>query len=529
MKRITSIILLSAGILLSLSGCQKGPEAEYSGRLVRFSASTGAETRTAYSGVRNNGKERIDWSSGDKIMIWSDNATVRPDGTPFFSGNNNLAVYTIGTITSSDEKSIATIEDPDGNGLLYPDNDPGSQFWGVYPSSAVTESPTGNSVLFEIPAEQTLSANSNTSATNDYAPNMQQAVMLAYVSGAKQSAKSVEIPFKAAFTDFEFNISIKEGASAVKITAMEITSASTALSGDFTATCSNGTWTCVAADDAVKSVKAILPGNGLTLDENNSSLSLNIFALPQDLTDLKVTFYTNEGTKTLKLIEKKTSATAADSYLTFAGGKKHRINGVILPSGWYFKYITLDLEVLDWEAVDVDGESSEFPQAAQFSISGTGVLNGYTDIHNSQGDKDPWRQRWYFKDNQTVIVYFKVMLPAGGTWEVELMGGTEDDPNEDDAALFTVTNISPAIDDETPTVATNLYGPIQETGSTEVELEITYIGDTGEAHSCYLHSYVYSGADKTGTKYNIDSETQLYDRGRGYHTFYVNNELYPNN
>ena len=528
MKKITNIILLSAGILLSLTGCQKGNDVENAGRLVRFSASTGAETRTAYSGEITNNFERIDWVSGDKIMIWSDNATVRPDGTPKFPGNQNLAVYTIGTkITASNQKSIANIEDPEGNGLQFPNDDSPCQFWAVYPSSAVTASPVKDdddnfTLPFKIESDQSLAENTNTTL-RDYTPNMEQAVMLGYVSGATSKA-TVDLPFKPAFTDFEFNLKIGDGAPALTVTAMEITSSSSALAGNFTATCNNGTWSYVVADNAVKSVKAVLPGNGVTLDAENPLLSINAFAVPQQMTDLKVTFYTNEGKKTVKML--KSDKTTP---MTFEGGKKHRINGLILPSGWYFDYLTLDLEVLSWEAVSVEGDSDEFPQAAQFSISGDGVLNGYKDIHNSTGDKDPWRQSWYFKDGQTLIVYFKVMLPAGGTWEVELMGGTEAAPNATDAALFTVKNVSPDIDDETPTVEGNLYGPMKDEGSTEVKLEITYNGTAGEAHSCYLHSYVYSGADKSGTKYNIDSETQLYDGGRGYHTFYVNSTLYPNN
>ena len=553
MKKITNIFLLSAGILLSLTGCQKGTDIENSGNAVSFSVSTGYETRTVYSGVRDENKkiERIDWVGGDKIMIWSDNATIRPGGTPYFEGNQNLAVYTIiGTsITASEEKSTASISDPDGNGLRYPEGDPGSTFWGAYPATAVKASPTGGnkpSVSLKIESEQTMSANSKTDIAYDYVPDMQQALMLGYVANAKESAENVDVKFKPAFTDFEFNITTKLD-KALTVTAVEITSTTSALSGGFTATCTNGTWSYTAATNAVKSVKATLPGNGLTIDTNNPTLSLNVFALPEDLTNLKVTFYTSEGTKTVKMIEKKTSSTAADSYLTFAGCKKHRINGLLLPTGWYFSYLTLDLKVLDWEAVTVDGASNEFPQAAQFSITGDGVLNGNSDLKKTtpildengdpvlddngkpQVSKDPWRQRWYFKGGQTVDVFFKVMLPAGGTWEVELMGGTEENPVPADAALFKVTNISPSIDDNTPTVATNLYGPMRNSGSTEVELTIEYIGPAGEAHSCYFHSYVWSGANRTGTKYNIDSETQLYDRGRGYHTFYVNNELYPNN
>ena len=547
MRTITNIILLSAGILLSLTGCQKGTnDVEKHGNLVRFSAtSANVNTRTAYSGLRPDGFERIDWTAGDKIMIWSDNATVRPDGTPAISGNDKLAIYNIGTISESGNKSVATIEDPMGNGLQYPDDDPGSTFWGVYPASALTASPTkltddSYSVPFSIDAEQALAENTNTGedvtphGLYDYVPDMQKALMVAYVTGAKAAAKSVEIPFKAAFTDFEFNISVGEGASALTISAMEIVSetvegistvAPTALSGKFTATCTSGNWTYAAASDAAMSVKATLPGDGLTLDQTHP-LSLNVFALPQDLTNLKVVFYTNEGTKTLKLTNKEKT-----EFITFAGGKKHVMNGVILPTGWYFKYIDLDLKVLEWEAVDITGESSDFPQASQFAVGGESVKNGYTDIKLGDADhKDPYRQQWYFMPTHTeegsdeavttvVTVFFKVMLPAEGRWELVPVGGTEENPVPADAALFSFQNAySP-----TQTGSAALTGSIGTNGDTAVKINITYTGTDTNPHSFYFLSYAY---DKAGNKYNIDSETQIYDRGRGYHTFFVNNPLY---
>lgn len=459
-------------------------------------------------------------------MVWSDNATVRQGGTPYFSGNSNLAVYTIGTPTANGEKSEAPIEDPAGNGLQYPDENPGTKLWGIYPASAVTESQVDNAVPFKIESEQALAQNSSTKA---YAPDMNQAVMVAYVSSAKAGAPVV-LPFTPAFTDFEFNLGIPQDEEqaadySVTITAVEFVSTSTALSGGFTATCGNdGTWTYTFANNAAKSVKATFDGDGITLDKNNPNLTFNVFALPQDLTNLKVTFYTNEGTKTLKLIEKKTSSSDADSYLTFDGGKKHQLNGVILPTGWFFKYITLKFEVLEWEAVTVDGNSSEFPQSTQFAVSGEGVKNGDSDLHlGGTGDnrqKDPYRQQWYFIDGQTVTVFFKIMLPVNGRWELETVGGTEENPAEGDDAYFSFDNAY------TSAVETDaLSSVIGSDGNTAVKINITYTGPAGEAHAFYFHTCAY---DAAGNKYNIDSETQIYDRGRGYHTFFVNNSLYNN-
>ena len=534
MRRITNIILLSAGVLLSLTGCQKGNEPQNSSdRAVRFGASTAAETRTSFSGDRSDGeRERVDWSAGDKIMIWSDFAAVPEGRTPHFAGNPNLAVYGLTNIREDGSKSTANITNDTGNALHYPDGDKECAFWGVYPAGAVTESPVNNAVPFAIAAEQDITLNSNTTDLNSYVPDMQQAYMLAYADGAKESGPAVELLFKPAFTDFEFNITTKLEKD-LTIYALEITSETTALSGSFTATCNDGTWGFTVPSDDAKSVKAVLPEGGLTIPQNASddkkTLSLNVFALPQDLKDLKVTFYTSEGTKAMKL----TIPGDKTKMKTFEGCKKHRINGLILPTGWFFNYITMNLKVLEWEAVDVTGDSGEFPQAFQIAVTGDGVKNGYEDCGLGDSDhKDPYRQQWYFMPTYTVgedavttvvTVTFKVTLPAGGTWEVEPVGGTEANPVPDDLSVFSIKNVSPG--------ATNpdqFYGPIGTYGSTEVKFEITYIGTDTAEHSLYFHTYVYSGGNKSGNKYNIDSETQLYDRGRGYHTFIVNSDTYNN-
>ncbi len=520
MKKALNFILLSAGIVLSLSACQKGTEAENSDRIVRFSASTGVATRTVYSGEVTNSIERIDWVAGDKIVIWSDNATVRPGGTPKIAGNNNLAEYVIANVQANGEKSVANIEDPAGNGLQFPvENPTGSTFWGVYPASAVKATPTNNSVPFKIEAEQAITLNDKTTTANNYVPDMDQAVLVGYVSGAK-AGKAVDLPFYPAYTDFEFNITTKLEAP-LTIEAMEIVSEGTnptAMAGDYTATCTNGTWAYTIAADATNSVKAILPNGGLTIDTSNPTLSLNVFALPQDLTNLRVIFYTSEGTKSLKLTEADKTTP-----ITFAGTKKHVFNGLLLPTGWFFDYITLDLQVRKWQAVDVEGGAGEFPQATQIVVSGEGVKNGDSDLHiggtGNDRTKDPYRQMWFFKTGQTVEIWFKVMLPSEGTWQLVPKGGTYlNGPVPGDEAFFTIKNVSPDATSETA-----LTGPIRKEGATDVKFEITYKGTDTAEHCLYFQTYVI---DKNNHRYCIDSETQLYDRGRGYHSFIVNSSNY---
>ena len=125
MKKLTTIFLLCAGMLLSLAGCQEKPVTPdgKEGKLVEFAAVAGKPaTRTAFSGegtgtAGNLDWERIDWVKDDPILIWSDNAHVRN------GGSGNAATYTIDVIkTSSDGKeSRATLSDPNGTGLVYKD------------------------------------------------------------------------------------------------------------------------------------------------------------------------------------------------------------------------------------------------------------------------------------------------------------------------------------------------------------------------------------------------------------------------
>ena len=515
MRSIAKTILLSAGILLSLTGCQKGTTVG-GGKNVTFKASTkNYETRTAYGDVvtENNAKyQRIDWVEGDKILVWSDNAVVKDGLThPSFSSNNtHIATYSITNVRAEGRKSVANIDDPAGRGLRYlEDSDDKYSFWGLYPAGAVSANPSVNNS-----AELTLY-----DTQTGVEPDMNQAFMTA-VALDTEADKPVELQFYPAFTTFEF---ILEGGDddnySLEITkfALEFEGeGATDLAGKFIATCSNGTWTYDCEDEGNSRLITVTFPEPLTVTKGTTA-SFRFFALPQDLTNLRITFWTNEGTKSTKLMKKGTvnQNTGAGEYATFEGTKYHKIKGLVLPAGMYFSYITLDLQVLEWETKNMTGVSEEFPQTTQFSV--TGAKNGRDDLHLGEAA----RQTWYFMPGQTVTVTFKMMLPAGGTWELVPMGGTEADPVETDANLFTIRNVS----GDTP--STNLYGPIGTSGSTDVKIEITYNRDS-EQHSFYFLTYAYSGPNRTGEKYSIDSETQLYDRGRGYHTFIVNSPSYNN-
>ncbi len=139
------MILLSAGIVLSLAGCQKdhAKTSELSGKAVRFAVSSkSAATRTAFSGegtvtgTDEFGRnilswERIDWKVGDQVMIASDEAIV------YETPSVRNAVYTVESFTATDANKVseARVEEMDSEDELFFTSADSYTFWGVYPAA----------------------------------------------------------------------------------------------------------------------------------------------------------------------------------------------------------------------------------------------------------------------------------------------------------------------------------------------------------------------------------------------------------
>ncbi len=502
MKKTSRIILLSAGILLSITGCEKGTQGERGGKSVNLNVVTmesEPSTRTAYSGegtwvdANNHSKglswERINWSVGDEILIWGTNVTARNDES------KHIATYTVSGFKvnpENDTQSLATISDNNGNGLRYDDGASSYTFWGIYPAGAVVgeSAPTGSSVSYAIAAEQ---GNAD----------MQQAVMLSVLEGASPVGTNT-MEFYPAFTAYQFDITTKTDDSfTLKRVKISSANSTTALCGTVTATIAASGASTYAVSDGGSSITCT-PASPLAISPSQSA-GVTIFANPNGSEGLKVSFVLGKGdTEIVRTATLKKSGSA----MSFAGCKKHVIKGIIVPTDAYFDKITLRLQVQGWdEYVIADAAASDNVQTTQFVVSGDGVKNGRDDMGSPYGGNSAYRQYWFFPRNGVVTVSFKVMLPENGTWSV-----TPVDPD----GVFEVKNVSAGATD-----ATTLSGPIGDTGSTVVTLEIRYTGTDANPHQLYLQTFATKG-DNT---YSLDSETQLYDI-RGYHYFVVNDPAY---
>lgn len=530
MKQCISMILLSAGVVLSLIGCQKEHStSQLSGNAVRFSATTkSAETRSAFSGegTQDGTKtdefgrkiltwERIDWSVGDQVMIASNNATV------YQNPNKKHATYTIASVEDKGDVSEALVEEMAGDQELFFTGASSYDFWGVFPAKLGGDGTLLESgkVNFTIPAAQEATTDTPKTITNKgktltiLQPDMTQAVMLARKDNVTD--QKVDLEFYPAFTAFEFTLLAKED---VDIPLQKVIfSSNSELTGSVSATITAGATTdrkgksTYEFSSTGKTLTYTFPDN--TVISKDQYLTFTFFALPQDIEGLTMTFYVGEdkNNPTIQTGTLKYNDGTGKKDITFGGCRKHCLRGVAVKSGWEFSSITLNLQAIDWVSVPVP--VNDYAQATQFEVTGAvnkeDALNKALDPNAANYDEQKkanavYKQTWRVTAGNEFKVSYKVFLPQGGTWSVTPQGDT-------DAFDITITPESNAI------------------AAAGTRVTITVVPKTGQTGRKQLYFNTY--ATKGGMTYSIDSETQLYDvmldndhpdMTRGYHYFVLN-------
>ena len=139
---------------------------------------------------------------------------------------------------------------------------------------------------------------------------------------------------------------------------------------------------------------------------------------------------------------------------------------------------------------------------------GDNIKNVY-ELHNNDEGK-ALRQTWVLGSN-TATVKFKIFSPAGGSWEIV--------PQGDNLSKFTVNGTAPT------TLTGSIHTRDEEAtlGATQVTFTVASNG-ANPGDQIWFKTYVYTGPNKSGDKFSLDSETQLYDL-RGFHYFRVDDPL----
>ena len=356
MKRnVTRLILAAVAAATMAAGCEKGLE-EYgndTGSPIQFEASSewpnDIETRTEYSGVDENGHavssssnyERIDWVAGyDRIRVLCDAAVGKE------TASKKTADYSIHSVSvpSDKKKSQAGISAADDNTLqwgtgthyfyaLYPAPNMESKYGfttynPVTEANAKIESVTGNKAKITgvIPASQ-----QSVKQGNIFKANMNYAYMYARAQGTPGSTSRVVLPFYPLVTTVEVRLKgISSDLISSKLTSLELSSATTALTGTFNATVSASDNPTIATTGTTgKKITITVPNGGTTLSATEAQ-TFTFLALPVEQKDLTLTLNFANGT-TRKLALKKNG-----SFITVPACKKVYFDNLGVPNSMYY-------------------------------------------------------------------------------------------------------------------------------------------------------------------------------------------------
>lgn len=332
-SRVIISIAAAAISLLGFVGCTKN----MTGLEIRFRAKTSAApvTKTSFSGENYDGGgktyERIDWSDGDIIVLaMKNNETAM--------ATQNYSVNTISTVGVNSRTDLM----PSGaeNGLTWGEGT--HDFWSGYPASKVT---VGDHTLSAtIPASQVTTYSRKSGNTVLFTPDMSDAFMVASLQSAPAN-NGINLDFYPAFTTFDFTVGANDN---ITITSFEMetstyeaeTSATMPLAGDVTATfdpsagmarsyavsgSSSNTVSLVFHDDKNQPYNPIIT--------STTSMNFKVFAVPQDITGIRITFNLSDGThRSLRLKQ-------SDSWITFPAAAKINITGLLVPGAvWYINF-----------------------------------------------------------------------------------------------------------------------------------------------------------------------------------------------
>ena len=342
---------LIAGTVLLISGCGKqglpgGRFSRLPGDPIVFRVSSNqSSTRTEYrAGTYGDGEIwPIDWVTGDMLRIYSPDTKRASWDQP-----EQWADYKIKTVTPDGVLSKGTLENVQPVGLAWGDAGTNHTFYAIYPSPTGADEDLvndGKAGIFPVTIPGTQAMDSQ----------MAYAAMTAAASASNGSVSddAVTLMFYPACTAFEFEIRCEMNGVVLNEIGIETASASTnPVSGSVkvTAPLAGGIPAVTAIVTAGDKVALPLT-EGVTLS-TTTPVKLRILAMPNDLKDLKL--WVKRSFDGVTVTNKLALKYATGEFMTFTGGRYHRIKGIVTPST--FEIITVNGEDIDWD-IQAEGES----------------------------------------------------------------------------------------------------------------------------------------------------------------------------
>ena len=316
---------LSACLLIPvLFGCQRQEfdQVDGIGTPVKFAVATGYETgtRTEFSGVltgTTSTVERIDWTNGDMFRV-NDNGSQSTD-------------LTVTASTPNGSESVATIS---GTSLVW--ENASATFYALYPSPAttgVTASLTNNTATGTIPSAQTV-----TLSGREYKADMAHYGYMC-ASATANAGSAVSLVFKPLMTAFRFQIYAMDGcAPTANLTSVSLSSATTSLAGNFTATIgANSAFT--ATGTGTNTVSASL-GTGLALS-TTEPVTVTLLAMPVVQDQLTLTLgFSDNTTRSIPFKE-------GGNWVSVQPGQKMYVDNLDVPGESRWNYYLGDLGTVE--------------------------------------------------------------------------------------------------------------------------------------------------------------------------------------
>lgn len=327
MKKFLVPLLFTAALLVSCEKQQESIQSVPKGETIEFAMSpTSVNTKTSYGAI-NDGKQSINWENNDQFTVYC--------GEAFVSGSDgHQANYKVSTSGSS---AAATPVDP--NTQLMWGGDGTHTFYAAYKGNL-----DGNVFKGNIPTNQEL-----TGTNRVFAPLISDYGFMAAVDQATKSAGVVTLHFKPIFSTIEFTVGPGPNAEVV-VSGFRLESTTTPLAGDYNATLQSSGPIYSGISSSNRSISVRFGSNNSVSIGRNETMTFTLIALPQDMTNLTA-YFTVDGNEVSIPLK------SGDSFITFRGGRKSRINapGVFGPEA-IEAGITTVIESQDVDEYTLGGE-----------------------------------------------------------------------------------------------------------------------------------------------------------------------------